>query len=91
MIVSASARSAAEPVVGTDAGAKFTVTDLSGKRSAEFAIADLTRVWAWFTTLSGRPDIRTVSAPFAEDLKTEASTVTATAVAPIMQTVLVRA
>ncbi|KPC70987.1 hypothetical protein ADL26_16600 [Thermoactinomyces vulgaris] len=91
MIVSARARSAAEPVVGIDAGPKLTDTDLSGKRRAEFAIAERTRVCAWLTTLSGRPDMRTVSAPFADDLKTEASTVTATAVAPIMQTVLVRA
>jgi hypothetical protein len=35
--------------------------------------------------------MRTVSVPFAEDLKTDASTVTATALAPIMQMVLVRA
>ncbi|GAA2164699.1 hypothetical protein GCM10010403_24000 [Glycomyces rutgersensis] len=69
----------------------MTVTDLSGNRKAEFAIAERTRVWAWLTTLSGRPDMRTESAPFAEDLKTEASTTTATAVAPIMQTVFVRA
>jgi uncharacterized protein YvpB len=78
-------------VVGTDAGAKFTVTDLSGNRNAELAIAERTLVWAWLTTLSGSPDMRTVSVPFAEDLKTEASTMTGTAVAPIMQTVLVRA
>ena len=46
MMVRASARSAAEPVVGIDAGPKLTLTDLSGKRIAEFAIADRTRVWA---------------------------------------------
>ncbi len=90
MIVTARARSAAEPVVGSDAGPKLTETDLSGKLSAELAIAERTLVCAWLTTLSGRPDMRTASLPLEADLKTEASTVTTMPVVPIMQIVLVR-
>ncbi|GAB3647201.1 hypothetical protein GCM10028833_10710 [Glycomyces tarimensis] len=69
----------------------MTVTDLSlsGNRSAEFAIAERTRVCAWFTTLSGRPDMRTDSLALEADVHTDASTVTTTPVVPIMQTVLV--